>query len=64
MEQKTMAMTPASISADTGLHINTIYRLLKENKIPHVKLSRAYLISRKEYENWLSGQSNGTPAAG
>jgi excisionase family DNA binding protein len=64
MEQKSMAMTPASISADTGLHINTIYRLLKENKIPHVKLSRAYLISRAEYAKWLSGQSTRPPATG
>ena len=54
----TMAMTPEQVAADTGLHINTIYRLIKEDKLPHIKLTRRYLISRIEYEKWLAGEFN------
>lgn len=53
----TMALTPEQIAADTSLHINTIYQLIKDGKLPHIKLGRRYLISRAEYEKWLSGQS-------
>ena len=59
----TMALTPEMVAVETHLHVNTVYRLLKTNQIPHVKLSRVYLISRVEFEKWLAGQSNGPPAA-
>jgi len=59
----TMGMTPEMVAAQAHKHINTIYRLLKENKLPHVKLSRSYLISRVEFEKWLAGQSNQAPSA-
>ena len=54
----TMAMTPEQVDADAGLHINTIYKLIRENKLPHIKLTRRYLISRTEYEKWLAGEFN------
>jgi excisionase family DNA binding protein len=57
-ENLTMALTPEWISKDTHLHINTIYQLIKDGKLPHIKLGRRYLISRVEYEKWLSGQFN------
>jgi len=60
----TMALTPEWIAADTSLHINTIYQLIKDGKLPHIKLGRRYLISRIEYEKWLAGQSTQPPAAG
>ena len=58
----TMALTPEQIAADTSLHINTIYQLIKDGKLPHIKLGRRYLISRAEYEKWLSGQPTQPPA--
>jgi len=57
----TMALTPEQIAADTSLHINTIYQLIKDGKLPHIKLGRRYLISRAEYEKWLSGQPTQPP---
>ena len=56
-----MALTPEQIATDTSLHINTIYQLIKDGKLPHIKLGRRYLISRAEYEKWLSGQSTKPP---
>lgn len=61
---RTMALTPEMVAAEAHKHVNTIYGLLKENKLPHVKLGRSYLISRIEFEKWLAGQSNQPPAAG
>jgi excisionase family DNA binding protein len=54
-EKLTMALTPEQIAAETTLHINTVYRLIKEGKLPHIKLARRYLISRVEFEKWLAG---------
>ena len=51
-----MALTPEQIADETSLHVNTIYSLLKKGEIPHVKLSRRYLVSRIEFEKWLAGQ--------
>ena len=59
----TMALTPEMVAAESHKHVNTIYGLLKENKLPHVKLGRSYLISRIEFEKWLAGQSNQPPTA-
>jgi excisionase family DNA binding protein len=64
MENITMALTPEQIAAETSLHVNTIYRLMKEGKLQHIKLARRYLISRVEFEKWLAGQSTQPPAAG
>ena len=59
-ENLTMALTPEQCAAETSLHVNTIYRLIKEGSLPHIKLARRYLISRVEFEKWLSGnQPNG-----
>ena len=59
MENKqTMALTPEMVAEQAHKHTHTIYRLIKEGKLPHVKLGRSYLISRIEFEKWLAGQSN------
>lgn len=69
MENKnlTMALTPEQVAEQTHLHINTVYTLIKNGRLPHVKLSRRYLVSAKELEKWLAGGNNtpsGTAAAG
>ena len=58
----TMAMSVEQVSRETGLHPNTVYRLIKTGQMPHIKLARRYLISRVEFEKWLSGQSTQPPA--
>lgn len=60
-DKLTMALTPEQFAKETSLHINTIYKLLKDGKLPHIKLARRYLISRIQAEAWLSGNpSNGS----
>jgi excisionase family DNA binding protein len=59
-EKLTMALTPEQFAEETSLHINTIYKLLKDGKLPHIKLARRYLISRIQAEAWLSGNQPGT----
>lgn len=56
-----MALTPEMVSEQTHLHINTVYSLIKSGRIPHIKLSRRYLVSAKELEKWLAG--NPPPSA-
>jgi excisionase family DNA binding protein len=63
-EQKTMAMTPEMCAAECHKSAATIYKLIKTNRLPHIRLGRTYLISRKQFENWLAGQSSNTPATG
>ena len=63
-EKITMALTPEMVAEESHKAPATIYRLIKQNKLPHVKLGRSYLISRVEFEKWLSGQYNNTPPAG
>jgi len=58
MSNLTMALTPEQIAAETSLHINTVYTYIKSGKIPSVKLSRRYLVSRAEFEKFLAGQSS------
>ena len=65
MINQSMAMTPEQIAAETSLHINTVYSYIKSGRIPHVKLSRRYLVSRVEFEKFLSGnQPQARRAAG
>lgn len=58
-----MALTPEMVAAECHKSPATIYKLIKENRLPHVRLGRTYLISRTQFEKFLAGQSNNTPAA-
>lgn len=61
VEIKGMALTPEMVAAECHKSTATIYRLIKENRLPHIKLGRSYLISRTQFEKWLAGQSNQPP---
>lgn len=50
-----MGMSVEQVAEQTGLHPNTIYRLIKTGQLPHIKLCRKYIISRAEFEKWLAG---------
>ena len=49
---------PEDIAQETGLGLNLVYRLLRAGKIPHVKAGDRYLISRANFEKWLSGEQS------
>jgi len=50
---------PEDIAKETGLGVNLIYRLLRTGEICHVKAGDRYLVSRANFEKWLSGKSQG-----
>ena len=45
------------IAQETGLGLHLVYRLLRTGEISHVKAGDRYLISRENFEKWLSGNS-------
>ena len=47
---------PENIAEETGLGLNLVYRLLRAGEISHVKAGDRYLVSRANFEKWLSGQ--------
>ncbi len=48
---------PEDIAKETGLGLNLVYRLLRAGEISHVKAGDRYLVSRANFEKWLSGES-------
>jgi excisionase family DNA binding protein len=54
-----LAYSPEETAQATGLHVNTIYTLLRSGKMPAIRLKRKFLISKVELEKWLAG--NQTP---
>jgi excisionase family DNA binding protein len=55
MDSNKGVLYPEDIAQATGLGLNLIYRLLRANKICHVKAGDRYLVSLTNYERWLSG---------
>ena len=53
MEIKRMAFTVDEVAESLGLHPNTVYKLVSENKLSHVKLGRKILISKTSLDEWL-----------
>lgn len=53
----TLALTPELAAKQLHCCVHTVYTLIKENRIPYVKLSRRYLISSAELAKWLAGNS-------
>jgi excisionase family DNA binding protein len=55
-------LTPKDLQKITGKSLRLIYRELRKNNIPHVKMGTVYLIGEDAFYRWLEGQS--TPPAG
>ena len=55
-------LTPKDLQEITGRSLRLIYRELRKNNIPHVKMGDCYLIGEDAFYRWLSGQSNSPPA--
>ena len=57
MDSDKRVLYPEDIAKETGLGLNLVYRLLRAGEISHVKAGDRYLVSRANFEKWLSGQS-------
>jgi len=52
-----MAFTVDEVAESLHLHPNTVYKLVIENKLSHVKIGRKILISKASIEAWLRSGS-------
>jgi len=57
MDSNKVVFYPEDIAKETGLGLNLIYRLLRAGEISHVKAGDRYLVSRANFEKWLSGEN-------
>ncbi len=62
MNTEKKVLTPKDLQKITGKSLRLIYRELRKNNIPHVKMGDCYLIGEDAFYRWLEGQS--TPPAG
>lgn len=51
MEQRTMSV--ADVADYLGLHTDTIYDLVKEKEIPHIKIGRRIFFMEDVLEKWM-----------
>lgn len=46
-------MSVEDVAREFGMNVNTIYRELRLNHIPHVRVGDRYIIPREAFERWL-----------
>ena len=51
MERRTMTVKEAAVYV--GFHSDTIYDMVRENKIPHLRIGRKILFLPEVLEDWL-----------
>lgn len=63
----TRLLRPADVAAQLGLHRNTVYILVHNGTLPHVRIGRRVCIVADGLEEWIKGGAtarNGTGAGG
>lgn len=48
-----LTLTAKEVADLVGLSIHTIYKMTRENEIPHVQFGRRVLYRRESIEKWL-----------
>ena len=49
------AFTPEEVAKLLGLHINSVYAMLKSGALPGIKAGRKWMISKRRFDAWLDG---------
>ena len=49
-----LALSPAEVAATLGISLNAAYSLIREKRIPAVRLGRRWVVPRRELEAMLS----------
>jgi excisionase family DNA binding protein len=49
--------TPEEVATLLGLHVNSVYTMLKSGELPSVRAGRKWLIPRRRFESWLEGSA-------
>ena len=55
MDTEKKVLTPKDLQKITGKSLRLIYRELRKNNIPHVKMGTVYLIGEDAFYRWLEG---------
>lgn len=52
---KTRLLRPADVAEQLGLHRNTVYALVADGTLPHVRIGRRVCIVAEGLEAWIRG---------
>jgi len=52
------AYTPEEVARLLGIHLNSVYAMLRSGSLPAVRAGRRWLISKKRFEVWLDGEGS------
>lgn len=58
MDSEKRILTVDDVAAEAGICRKTVYQLLKSGALKHTRAGDKYLISRANFEKWLSGECN------
>ena len=56
MERRTI--TVKEVAQYLGVHTDLIYKLVRENKIPHFRMHTKILFIKESVDNWIVEQGN------
>lgn len=56
MDKEQTIITVEELAALLGVHRITVYRHLKESKLPGFKIGRVWRFNREEISNWIAQQ--------
>ncbi len=57
-------ITVEELASLLGVHRITVYRHLKENKLPGFKIGRVWRFNREEISTWIAQQQSGEDGGG
>ena len=62
--QRTQIMTLKEVAKYLGVHTMTVYRLLKEKKLPGFKVGGQWRIRESQFRKWVENKENGSSELG
>lgn len=54
--EKPNILTPEAAAKEAGVCLKTLYKVMRMGQLRHCKAGDRYLITRANFEQWLSGQ--------
>lgn len=55
---KRQTLTVKEVADYLGVHTDTIYKMVKQQQIPYLKIRRRVLFSRSSIDAWMTEQEN------
>ncbi|NCN28291.1 helix-turn-helix domain-containing protein [bacterium] len=59
-QSKALAYSPREVANQLRISRTFIYQLIRENRIPHLKIGTKILIPTKEFEAWMAKRTKGS----